>query len=310
MLGSVQETDIRLLRVFQAVARCGGFTAAQAELNMTQSTISGHMAELESRLGMRLCQRGQSGFRLTQDGEVVVEAAEKLFAALEDFRTYVNERTETLRGELRLGMIDNMVTNPESRISVAIARLNEHAPAVQLSIFVGGTTELERRVIDGRLHLAVGLFHHRIPSIKYETLFTEAHALYCAREHPLFDVEQEDALLKGVQEASYVSWDYMETFDQLRPRIPLREVAATPYIDGLALMVLSGRYIAYLPKHYVAQWERSGQVKPLLPHLTERTIDVHLASRQGEKQPRLVSHFSELLKATHMHDVECGRLIG
>ena len=33
-------TDLRVLRVFDAVVRHGGFAAAQAELNVSQPTIS------------------------------------------------------------------------------------------------------------------------------------------------------------------------------------------------------------------------------------------------------------------------------
>ena len=45
--------DLRLLRIFSVVVKCGGFTAAQAELNMSQSNISMHISSLEKRLGYR-----------------------------------------------------------------------------------------------------------------------------------------------------------------------------------------------------------------------------------------------------------------
>ncbi len=40
MLRNVTDLDLRLLRIFACVVKCGGFTAAQAELNMSQSNIS------------------------------------------------------------------------------------------------------------------------------------------------------------------------------------------------------------------------------------------------------------------------------
>ena len=54
MLRNVSDPDLRLLRIFACVVKCGGFTAAQAELNMSQSNISMHIASLEKRLGYRL----------------------------------------------------------------------------------------------------------------------------------------------------------------------------------------------------------------------------------------------------------------
>ena len=51
--------------------------AAQALLNVSESTVSTHMHDLETRLGLQL--RGRGGFRLTADGEAVCSARE-LFA--------------------------------------------------------------------------------------------------------------------------------------------------------------------------------------------------------------------------------------
>ena len=48
--------DIRLLRVFMTIADCGGFSAAQAHLGLSQSAISNKMHDLETRMGLRLCE--------------------------------------------------------------------------------------------------------------------------------------------------------------------------------------------------------------------------------------------------------------
>ncbi len=55
----LEGTDICILRVFDTVVRNGGFAATQAELNLSQPTISNHIAAVEQRLGVRLCQRGR-----------------------------------------------------------------------------------------------------------------------------------------------------------------------------------------------------------------------------------------------------------
>ena len=62
----ITEADMRLLRIFRAVAEAGGLTAAEVNLGMERSTISRHLLALETRLGGRLCFRGPSGFELTE----------------------------------------------------------------------------------------------------------------------------------------------------------------------------------------------------------------------------------------------------
>lgn len=66
ILRSLGDADIRLLRVFVVVAACGGIAASELELNIGKSTISRYISDLEARLGLRLCNRGPSGFSLTE----------------------------------------------------------------------------------------------------------------------------------------------------------------------------------------------------------------------------------------------------
>src|SRR5215813_8558763 len=106
MLGRISDIDVRLLRVFVAIVECGGFAAAQAQLNITESTISTHMHDLEQRLGLRLCQRGRGGFRVTEDGEAVYRATRELFASLDGFRTRVASLKRQMSGQLVVGMPD------------------------------------------------------------------------------------------------------------------------------------------------------------------------------------------------------------
>ena len=61
-LPQISNLDLGLLRVFVAVTRSGGFSAARTELNVGQPTISNKIADLELRLGMRLCDREEADF--------------------------------------------------------------------------------------------------------------------------------------------------------------------------------------------------------------------------------------------------------
>ena len=53
-IGQLSDADLRLLRVFKAVVDCGGMAAAELELNIGTSTISRHIKDLETRLGLVL----------------------------------------------------------------------------------------------------------------------------------------------------------------------------------------------------------------------------------------------------------------
>jgi DNA-binding transcriptional LysR family regulator len=71
ILGQLSDMDLRLLRVFKVVVDCGGMSAAELELNISLSTISKHIKDLEQRLGLTLCHRGREGFAVTDEGLLI-----------------------------------------------------------------------------------------------------------------------------------------------------------------------------------------------------------------------------------------------
>ena len=56
-------------------------SAAELELNISLSTISKHIKDLEQRLGLTLCQRGREGFAVTDEGLLIYQETVNLLAA-------------------------------------------------------------------------------------------------------------------------------------------------------------------------------------------------------------------------------------
>ncbi len=296
MLNRVQGADLKLLRVFIAIIESGGFSLAQAKLNMSQSTISTHMSQLETRLGFRLCERGRGAFKLTEEGRGVYAATVKLFSALEDFQVDAAAFHRMLKGELRVGVIDNSVTHPGAIIQKAIGRFRQRAPGVDIVIYVGGAVELEESVMDGRLHLALGLFHHKVEGLDYAFLFEEEHHLYCSVGHPLFNVPDDDLSVKQVLSADYVGWGYIENLSAIKPSISFKVAASTPYMEGVAYLILSGQFIGFLPSHYADPWVMKNEMRPLIPSETHRSAQFHLVTRRGGSLPIAAAEFLKEIK--------------
>jgi hypothetical protein len=80
VLGQLTDMDLRLLRVFKSVVECGGMAAAELELNIGTSTVSRHVKDLETRLGLVLCRRGRAGFALTAEGQQIYDETLRLLA--------------------------------------------------------------------------------------------------------------------------------------------------------------------------------------------------------------------------------------
>jgi DNA-binding transcriptional LysR family regulator len=295
MLNSLQDKDIKLLRMFYVIAKHGSFAAAQIELNLSQSAISTQMAQLETRLGFRLCERGHGNFIITNRGTKVLKASKELFSSLEGFISNIEEYDGEIRGEFRIGLIDNSITIPNSRILDAISEFTNDAPNINIKPYIGHAIELETRVIDDRLHCAVGLFYHQIESLKYYPLFDEKHLLYCSNSNKLFDIEDKSISNNLLMETPYVSWDHAEKFKRWKSPFKFNISTSSPYMEGVAYLILSGKYIGYLPAHYAESWVKKNMLRPIKPKLTSRNMKFSLIRRKSLHVSRLMNIFLNTL---------------
>ena len=275
--------DIRLLRVFRTVVECGGFSAAEVELNISRSAISISMADLEQRLGLRLCLRGRAGFSLTEEGELVYQASQQLMTSLENFRTQVNTIHAELTGELNIGITDNLVTLEHMRITNALKMLKKKGPGVEIKISMIPPNEIERHILDGGLHVGVVPDLRPLPGLEYSELYTEISHLYCNHEHPLFKVLDTDIGDEVVSSMDAVAPTYAQTAQTKTHYQDLKTSATATDREGVAFLILTGCFIGYLPTHYAKRWIEAGHMRALNTEKYNFTTSYHLVLRKGAR---------------------------
>ena len=298
MLGNLSGADLRALHVFVTVAECGGFSPAQVVLNVSQPTISVQIMNLERRLGFRLCERGRTGFRLTRRGGAVLDQAKTLFGSVKEFRSEVNSLAGRLMGELHAGFIDTVISNEQAKMSQAIAGFRNRNQEVALSLTVGSPVELERAVIDERMHLAIGYFGRRLEFLHYEPLFRERQEVYCARGHVLFDRSPDGATQADLERADWVARGY-PLGEDLRSYAPPRTSATASHMEAIAMLILSGHHIGYLPDHYARPWVAANLMRPVLPAKLAYEVSFDLVTRRGRRQSNVLKAFIQDMKAAH-----------
>ena len=288
-LPAVTDVDIRLLRVFRTVVECGGFSAAEVELNISRAAISLHMADLERRLGLTLCRRGRAGFRLTDEGRLAYEAALRLLAGLESFRSEINTVHGRLRGALNIGVTDNLVTLPQMRVTDALRGLKTQAPEVRVNIRMIPPNEIERGVLDGRLHVGVVPARRALPGLARLPLYEEELRLYCGRGHPLFELPP-DAVTRAAVEAA-------DAVGPTQAQLPhtLNTTATATDREGVAFLLLTGCYVGFLPVHYARQWVERGAMRALLPDSHRHSLDFHAVTKTSAQPNLVLERFMALL---------------
>ena len=255
----VSDIDLRLLRVFVTVVEARGFAAAEAYLNVSTSTISVHISNLEKRLGLRLCERGRSGFKLTERGRIVYEETKSLLMSLDDFAGTIANVKSLVAGKLVIGISDALVSHPDFSISEVIREFNSIDNEVEIDLVIAPKQELERDVVDGRSHAAIGPFGRSWSGLRFTPLFSESHDVYCGRGHPLFGASAKVIDDADLSKFPTVVRSYLQEFDRDHLSV-IRQEAMTNTIEGMLLLLLSGSYIGYLPRHYAESWVERGEL--------------------------------------------------
>ncbi|WMC09856.1 LysR family transcriptional regulator [Oceanimonas pelagia] len=294
-LSQVTDFDLRLLRLFKVVAESGSFSAAESALGITRSAVSLQMSDLEKRLGMRLCQRGRAGFALTDEGREVLRAGEVLLTAVENFRGEVNQINNQLRGELNIGIVNNLVTQPHMSITRALKTLRERSDEIRINISMSTPGEIERGLFDGRLHVGVVPLNTPLSGLDYSQLYEERSSLYCSHEHPFFHADSEpDNEQLGAVDAVVPS--YRMTAEAIGLHQLLNCTASASDREGIAFLILTGSYIGCLPDHYAANWVAKGQMKALCPQRLFFDSRLAIVTRKGRRPNLLLEAFLSTLQ--------------
>lgn len=97
-----QNDRLALLQTFVRIVEAGSLSAAAAQLDTTQPTVSRRLQALERGLGLRLLQRSTHALRLTESGSQCYERAKLLLAGWDALEAELRGAQEQPEGLLRV----------------------------------------------------------------------------------------------------------------------------------------------------------------------------------------------------------------
>jgi len=137
------------MRVFTRVVEHGSFAGAAAQLGMSTSAVSRHVAQLESHLATRLLQRTTRKLSLTESGRLFHERCLQLLSDLAEAEELASTRNASPRGTLR---ITAPISFGLSHLAPAIAAFMKRYPQVRFEVSLSDSvTDL----VDAGLDLAI-----------------------------------------------------------------------------------------------------------------------------------------------------------
>ena len=258
---NVQDIDLNLLRVFDAVLHESGVTPAAARLGLTQPAVSNALARLRKVFGDPLFVRTPAGMDATPFARELAEPIRQALALLESalahgpgfdpasatraFRFYMSD----------LGQIEFLPP--------LIERIEQRAPGVRLEAVALDVEAIGAALASGTLDLAVGFLPALGPPVERRALFRDPYVCLMRAGHPIKSLTKKHFLSASHALVSYRGGHRVieEAFERagLARRIALR----VPHFTVVPMVLERTDLILTLPARVARVFERGGKLKSL-----------------------------------------------
>ena len=272
---NVQDIDLNLLRVFDAVLRERGVTPAAARLGLTQPAVSNALARLRALFGDALFVRTPAGMDATPFARGVAEPVRQALALLESALAHGPgfEPASSTRA-FRFYMSD---LGQVEFLPPLVERVQRAAPGVRLEAVAADLEHIGDALGTGALDLAVGFLPALGPPVERHALFRDPYVCLMRAGHPAI---AKKLTLKRFLEASHVLVTYrggghrvieeaLERAGAAR-RIALR----VPHFTVVPMVLERTDLILTLPARVARVYERQGHFKAVPPPLAMPPAEV------------------------------------
>jgi len=144
--------NVDQIKAFHKVAVLGSFTKAARELFLTQSAVSQQIGTLEAEIGGRLFDRSGKKIRLTGEGEVLLDYAEKLFDLHEEIETLFGSLRTLQKGKIALGATAVIGTY---FMPAVISAYHRQYPGIEIDLQMGNSEQILRMILDREVDLGI-----------------------------------------------------------------------------------------------------------------------------------------------------------
>ncbi len=171
---------LRQLEVFLAVASQESVSRAAESLAMSQSAVSGALADLERQFDIQLFERLGKRLQLSGLGRSLRAQAEALHEQAREFESQLASHDAV--GRLRVGAtlsIGNHLLVPE------IVRFMREHPGARVTLDVANTAEIARRVLNFEIDIGLVEGELQEPELEVSRWRPDELTVFCAPDHTL-----------------------------------------------------------------------------------------------------------------------------
>ena len=182
--------SIKQLQYLTALAQTEHFSKAAQSCNVTQSTLSAGIKELETVFGITLAERTKRSVIITPIGREMAQRAAKLIRDAQDMMALSAASDGPLTGRLQLGVIPTIAPY---LLPAILPLLRSQYPRLDLVLHETQTAVLVDEVLGGRLDVALLALPASDNKLVEQPLFDDPFVLITPANHQLAVTKEVDA---------------------------------------------------------------------------------------------------------------------
>lgn len=171
---------------FHTLIETGNFTETGLKLNLTQSSISHTISNLEAELELSLIIRNRNNIVLTSEGKIVYEHISKILQQQQQLETTVANLKNLIGGTLSVGILPSvsLVLLPK-----VLAYFEQHHPNLSIRLMEGDYDQIEDWLHNGVVDIGF-LVQPNSKNLVFDTVFDDELVCIMAKDHPLANEEK------------------------------------------------------------------------------------------------------------------------
>lgn len=273
--------------LFVKLVECGSFKKTAICMNMQQSTVSKHIADLEYKLGKMLLIRDSRNFHLTDDGKFIHERFKHLNTYIESTINNLKHKDKNnSQGEITVSLA-NIVSY--ELVSPYIDEFTSEYPDIKLNLLFQSTIP---NMSDGKIDIA--FTHHTIKGNEFNCRFmrTESAKLFCKPEYAhqhgmpqqIEDLENHN-LIGGIDSVNNTAMDYIKLTnvktnkDYMLSNLKMN-LKVNNFVHIYKIGINSTKYIFGCLVSLCDKKVKSGELMQVLPDWEAYRLNFYLISRR------------------------------
>jgi DNA-binding transcriptional LysR family regulator len=290
--------DLNSLMVFARVVEAKSFSEASRQLGMPLASVSRRVAELETRLGVRLLERSTRRLRLTDIGLAVFEHAHRTLEVREAVESIISDHQSQVAGVVRLSAPLGV---SESLLSPAISAFRAKYPQVRVQVLI---TDRDVDPLSDGVDLMIRAGLIKDCTMISRRILTYRRCLVASpgylKSHNPLRVPQDlssHPMITFADSKGETMWTMMRKEDHAKTAVTFTPHLCMNDFAGLIPALLAGEGVGDLPPFVRADLLRDGRLVEVLPAWQFAQSILSIVHAGHRLLPRAVRLFKEHIGA-------------